>query len=61
MSIIFFLVVLVCMGIAKYSNRHKGDYYTKEDDGAHDAFDADTAVLAGRTGHQVSNKKEWFI
>ena len=42
-------------------NRHKGDYYTQEDEGARDAFDADTAVLQGRTGHQVQNKKEWFI
>ncbi len=41
--------------------RHKGDYYTQEDEGAYDAFDADTAVLQGRTGHQVQKKKEWFI
>jgi len=59
--LIFALLVLVCVCIGKYINRHKGDYYTKEDEGAHDAFDADTAVLQGRTGHQVHNKKEWFI
>jgi len=61
LAVIFFLLVLVCIGIGKYMNRHKGDYYTKEDEGAHDAFDADTAVLQGRTGHQVTKKKEWFI
>ena len=61
LSIIFFLLIIVCFGIGKYMNRHKGDYYTKEDEGAHDAFDADTAVLQGRTGHQVTKKKEWFI
>jgi len=61
LSIIFGLLVLVCFAIGKYLNRHKGDYYTKEDDGAQDAFDADTAVLQGRTGHQVQRKKEWFI
>jgi len=61
LSIIFFLLIIVCIGIGKYMNRHKGDYYTKEDEGAHDAFDADTAVLQGRTGHQVQKKKEWFI
>merc|ERR1712173_416423 len=61
LAFIFFLLVLVCIGIGKYMNRHKGDYYTKEDEGAHDAFDADTAVLQGRTGHQVTKKKEWFI
>ena len=58
---IFLLLVLVCVAIGKYMNRHKGDYYTKEDEGAADAFDADTAVLQGRTGHQVEKKKEWFI
>jgi len=61
LSLIFFLLLLVCIGIGKYMNRHKGDYYTQEDEGARDAFDADTAVLQGRTGHQVTNKKEWFI
>ena len=61
LSIIFFLLVLTCVGIGKYHNRHKGDYYTQEDEGARDAFDADTAVLQGRTGHAVDNKKEWFI
>ena len=45
----------------KYMNRHKGAYLTREDEGAQDAFDADTAVLQGRTGHQVEKKKEWFI
>merc|ERR1711878_167517 len=54
-------VVLSFICIGKYMNRHKGDYYTQEDEGARDAFDADTAVLQGRTGHQVQNKKEWFI
>jgi hypothetical protein len=53
------VVVLVLIG--KYKNRHKGEYLTREDEGAHDAFDADTAVLQGRTGHQVEKKKEWFI
>merc|ERR1712079_522188 len=61
LSLIFFLLLLVCIGMGKYMNRHKGDYYTQEDEGARDAFDADTAVLQGRTGHQVQNKKEWFI
>ena len=45
----------------KYMNRHKGEYLTREDEGAQDAFDADTAVLQGRTGHQVEKKKEWLL
>jgi len=61
LSFIFFCLIVVCICIGKYMNRHKGDYYTQEDEGARDAFDADTAVLQGRTGHQVQNKKEWFI
>jgi len=61
LSLIFVCLVVVCVCIGKYMNRHKGDYYTQEDEGARDAFDADTAVLQGRTGHQVQNKKEWFI
>ena len=50
-----------CSISGKYMNRHKGAYLTREDEGAQDAFDADTAVLQGRTGHQVEKKKEWFI
>jgi len=61
LSFIFICIIIVCICIGKYMNRHKGDYYTQEDEGARDAFDADTAVLQGRTGHQVQNKKEWFI
>jgi contactin associated protein-like 2 len=61
LSLIASLIVIVCFATGKYINRHKGDYYTQEDEGAYDAFDADTAVLQGRTGHQVQKKKEWFI
>jgi len=59
--VIFGLLIFVCCATGKYINRHKGDYYTQEDEGAADAFDADTAVLQGRTGHKVHDKKEWFI
>ena len=50
-------IVLLC----QFANRQKGAYLTREDEGAYDAFDADTAVLQGRTGHHVEKKKEWFI
>jgi len=59
--IIFALLIFVCCATGKYIRRHKGDYYTQEDEGAAGAFDADTAVLQGRTGHKVQDKKEWFI
>ena len=61
LAIIFILIVIIAVLIGKYVNRHKGEYMTREDEGAQDAFDADTAVLQGRTGHQVEKKKEWFI
>jgi hypothetical protein len=61
LALIFVGLIIVGIMISKYKNRHKGDYITREDEGAHDAFDADTAVLQGRTGHQVEKKKEWFI
>jgi len=61
LAFIFIIVVIVLVGIGKYNNRQKGEYLTREDEGAHDAFDADTAVLQGRTGHHVEKKKEWFI
>ena len=61
-AILFILTVIVIVCIGRWhKNRHKGEYLTREDEGAHDAFDADTAVLQGRTGHHVEKKKEWFI
>ena len=61
LALLFLLIVIFAVLVGKYMNRHKGEYVTREDEGAHDAFDADTAVLQGRTGHQVEKKKEWFI
>jgi len=53
LSIIFIGLVISAVLVGKYLNRQKGEYVTREDEGANDAFDADTAVLQGRTGHQV--------
>ena len=61
LALLFLFIVIFAVLVGKYMNRHKGEYVTREDEGAHDAFDADTAVLQGRTGHQVEKKKEWFI
>lgn len=57
------LIALIIMGIliARYMNRHKGDYLTREDSGADNAEDADDAVAQGRTGHHVEKMKEFFI
>ena len=61
LAILFILGVIIVMAIIKQKNRHKGEYLTREDEGAHDAFDADTAVLQGRTGHHVEKKREWLL
>ena len=53
--------MIIGVGIFKQKNRHKGEYLTREDEGAHDAFDADTADLQGRTGHHVEKKREWLL
>lgn len=61
LALVFITSVIAVVFVGKYKNRHKGVYITREDEGAYDAFDADTAVLQGKTGHQVEKKKEWFI
>ena len=61
LSLIFVGLVISAVLVGKYINRQKGEYVTREDEGANEAFDADTAVLQGRTGHHVERKKEWFI
>ena len=61
LALLFVALVVFALLLGKYHNRHKGQYITREDEGAHDAFDADTAVLQGKTGHVVEKKKEWFI
>ena len=44
------------------TRRHKGEsYYTQEDIGDVGARDADTAVLASRTGPRVERRREWII
>ena len=58
---VYHYINFISIILGKYMNRHKGEYLTREDEGAQDAFDADTAVLQGRTGHQVEKKKEWLL
>ena len=61
LALLFIVIVVVLVCIGKLKTRQRGEYLTREDEGAHDAFDADTAVLAGPTGHPVEKKREWFI
>uniref|UniRef100_T1JED8 Neurexin-4 n=1 Tax=Strigamia maritima TaxID=126957 RepID=T1JED8_STRMM len=58
LALIFIALVIMAILIGRYAARHKGEYRTHEDMGAQDAPDADTAIVQGQTGHDVSKKKE---
>ena len=68
-SIIFGIVIgfILIVFIALYASgklyflTQKGDYVTREDLGAKDALDPDTAVLKSKTGPDVTKEKEYFI
>ncbi|XP_066998735.1 neurexin-4 [Anabrus simplex] len=61
LAIIFLALVIMAVLIGRYLARHKGEYLTQEDKGADNALDPDSAVVVGKTGHQVQKRKEWFI
>jgi contactin associated protein-like 2 len=53
--------VIALFASGKFISRQKGNYLTHEDQGAEKALDPDTAVVKGKTGPDVSKKKEYFI
>jgi len=58
------LLILAILGLIAFLrdfSRTRGNYYTQEDEGEREALDADAAVLQGRTGEPVRNKREWYI
>ncbi|RWS30064.1 neurexin-4-like protein, partial [Leptotrombidium deliense] len=57
--VVILIIALIASG--RFVSRHKGDYVTHEDKGARDALDPDTAVVKGKTGPDISKKKEYFI
>lgn len=59
--LLFLLLVLMGVVIARYMNQHKGEYLTQEDKGADICDDPDEAIINSATGHQVTKRKEWFI
>ena len=61
LALLFIVIVVVLVCIGKLKTRQRGEYLTREDEGAHDAFDADTAVLQGRTGHRVERIREYAL
>ena len=64
-GILFALILITFISLfltgKLYQLQQKGDYVTREDLGARDALDPDTAVLKSKTGPDVSKKKEYFI
>ncbi|XP_026281796.1 neurexin-4 isoform X1 [Frankliniella occidentalis] len=61
LAIIFIALVIMAIILGRFLARHKGEYLTQEDKGAHYANDPDSAVVQGERGHQVTKRKEWFI
>lgn len=61
-TLVIILILIALFASGKfYAWRQQGDYVTREDIGARDALDPDTAVLKSKTGPDVSKKKEYFI
>lgn len=60
-TLIFVTFILAFLLYVKYQNREKGHYITREDSGAKEALDPDTAVVLGVTGPLVAKKQEYFI
>jgi hypothetical protein len=56
------LFVLIGLGLCYKKSRQSGHYKTKEDQGAHQARDADTAIIRGDARHpDLMETKEWFF
>jgi contactin associated protein-like 2 len=61
LALIFLALLIMLLLIGRYMSRHKGEYLTQEDKGADQALDPDEAIIHAATGHQVSQKKEFYI
>ncbi len=63
-GIMGFILICVLIGAGLcYNKSHKsGHYKTKEDKGADQAIDADTAIIKGDPRHpDLTEAKEWFF
>ncbi len=59
-----FFVIFIVIGVALCfrKTRQSGHYKTKEDEGADQAIDADTAIIKGDPRHpDLTEAKEWFF
>ncbi|CAF1408646.1 unnamed protein product [Adineta ricciae] len=59
---IFAIFVLLLIGLCYHKTKQSGQYKTKEDEGADQAIDADTAIIRGDPRHpDVTEAREWFF
>ncbi len=57
-----FVFILIGLGLCYNKSRQSGHYKTKEDQGADQAIDADTAIIKGDPRHpDLTEGKEWFL
>jgi ABC-type nickel/cobalt efflux system permease component RcnA len=56
------LCIFIGLGLCYHKSRQSGHYKTKEDKGADQAIDADTAIIKGDSRHpDLMEPKEWFF
>lgn len=56
------IILLIGIGLCYQKSRQSGHYKTKEDQGADQARDADTAIIRGDPRHpDLMEAKEWFF
>lgn len=56
------IFILLGLGLCYRKSRQSGQYRTKEDQGAEQALDADTAIIKGDPRHpDLTEAKEWFF
>ena len=59
---LLFLILIATAAICYNKSRKSGHYRTKEDKGADQAIDADTAIIRGDPRHpDVTEAREWFF
>jgi hypothetical protein len=56
------IFIFIGLGLCCRKSRQSGQYKTKEDQGADQAIDADTAIIRGDPRHpDLTELKEWFF
>jgi hypothetical protein len=56
------IFIFLGLGLCYQKSRQSGQYKTKEDQGADQAIDADTAIIRGDPRHpDLTEAKEWFF